>query len=144
MDKFWDSVLGINLIFYFICILINLVFCNRLILTTKLWTKYREFLYQFKSVTQSYLTLCYPMDCRTPVFPVHHQLPDLVQIQCPSIWWCHPTISSSVISFSFCLQSFPILGSFQMSQLFASGGQSFGVSASASVLPINIQDCFLL
>ena len=144
MDKFWEYVLGINLIFYFICILINLVFCNRLILTTKLWTKYREFLYQFKSVTQSYLTLCYPMDCRTPVFPVHHQLPDLVQIQCPSIWWCHPTISSSVISFSFCLQSFPILGSFQMSQLFASGGQSFGVSASASVLPINIQDCFLL
>ena len=55
-------------------------------------------------------------------------------------WWCHPTISSSVISFSSCLQSFPASGSFQMSQLFASGGQSIGVSATTSVLPINTQD----
>ena len=55
-------------------------------------------------------------------------------------WWCHPTMSSSVVSFSSCLQSFPATGSFQMSQLFASGGQSMGVSASTSVLPMNIQD----
>ena len=54
---------------------------------------------------------------------------------CPSSLWCHPTISSSVIPFSSCPQSFPALGSFQMSQLFASGGQNIGVSASASVLP---------
>ena len=53
--------------------------------------------------------------------------------------WCHPTISSSVVPFSSCLQSFPALGSFPMSQFFASGGQSIGVSASASVLPMNIQ-----
>ena len=53
---------------------------------------------------------------------------------------CHPTISSSVIPFSSCPQSFPASGSFQMSQLFVSGGQSIGVSASASVLPMNIQD----
>ena len=53
--------------------------------------------------------------------------------------WCHPTISSSVVSFSSCLQSFPALGSFLMSQLFVSGGQSIGASASASVLPMNIQ-----
>ena len=58
---------------------------------------------------------------------------------CPSSRWCHPTISSSVVPFS-CLQSFPASGSFQMSQLLASGGQSIGVSASASVLPMNIQD----
>ena len=58
----------------------------------------------------------------------------------PSSQWCHPTISSSVIPFSFCLQSFPASGSFPMSQLFASGGQSIGVSASTSVLPMNIQD----
>ena len=58
---------------------------------------------------------------------------------CPSSQWCHPTISSSVIPFS-CLQSFPASGSFPMSQLFTLGGQSIGVSASASVLPMNFQD----
>ena len=62
---------------------------------------------------------------------------------CPSSWWCHPTISSSVIPFS-CLQSFPATKCFPMSQFFASGGQSIGVSASASVLPMNIQDWFPL
>ena len=60
---------------------------------------------------------------------------------CPLSWWCHPTISSSVIPFSSCPQFFPASGSFQMSQLFASGGQSIGVSASASLLPMNTQDC---
>ena len=63
---------------------------------------------------------------------------------CPLNQWCHPTISSSVILFSFCLQSFPASGSFQMRQLFASDGQSIGVSASTSVLPVNIQDWFPL
>ena len=59
---------------------------------------------------------------------------------CPSSWGCHPAISSSGVPFSSCPQSFPASGSFQMSQLFASGGQIFGVSASISVLPINTQD----
>ena len=59
---------------------------------------------------------------------------------CPLSGWCHPTISSSVIPFSSCPQSFPGSGSFQMSQLLTSGGQSIGVSASASVLPMNAQD----
>ena len=63
---------------------------------------------------------------------------------CPSSLWCHPTISSSVIPYSFCPQSFPASGSFQMSQLFTSGGQRIGVSASASVLPMNIRDWFPL
>ena len=62
----------------------------------------------------------------------------------PLSWWCHPTISSSVIPFSSCLQSFPASESFQMSQLFTSGGQSIGVTASASVLLMNIQDWFPL
>ena len=62
----------------------------------------------------------------------------------PLSWWCHPTISSSVIPFPSHLQSFPASGSFQMSQFFASGGQSIGVSALASVLPMNIQDWFPL
>ena len=63
---------------------------------------------------------------------------------CPSSRWCHPIISSSVVLFSSSLQSFPASESFPMSQLFASGGQSIGVSASASVLPMNIQDWYPL
>ena len=63
---------------------------------------------------------------------------------CPSTQWCHPTISSSVISFSACLQSFPASGSFLMSCLFTPGGQSIGALASASVLPMNSQDWFPL
>ena len=63
---------------------------------------------------------------------------------CPLSQWCHPTISSSVVLFSSRLQSCPASGSFQMSQFFASGGQSIGISASTSVLPMNIQDWFPL
>ena len=63
---------------------------------------------------------------------------------CPSSQWCHPTISSSVFPFSSCLQSFPTSESFPASQFFTSGGQSIEVSASASVLPMNIQDWFPL
>ena len=63
---------------------------------------------------------------------------------CPSSRWCHPTTSSSIVPFSSCLQFFPAWGSFPMSQFFASGGQSIEASASASVLPVNIQDWFPL
>ena len=63
---------------------------------------------------------------------------------CPSSWWCHPTISSSVVPCSSCLQSFQASGSFPMSQFFTSGGQNIGVSALASVLPMNIQAWFPL
>ena len=63
---------------------------------------------------------------------------------CPLSWWCHPNASSFVIPFSSHLQSFPAWGCFQMSQFFISGGHSSGVSASASVLPVNIQDSFPL
>ena len=59
---------------------------------------------------------------------------------CPLSWWCHPAISSSVVPFSFCPQSLPASGSFPMSHLFTSGGQSIRVSASALVLPMNTQD----
>ena len=63
---------------------------------------------------------------------------------CPSSWCCHPIISFSVVPFSSRLQSFPASGSFQMSQFLASGGQSIGISASASIFPLNIQDWFPL
>ena len=77
------------------------------------------------------------MDCSTPGIPVLHHLPEFAP--CPLSWWCHSTISSSVVPFSSCLQFFPASGSFPMSGLFTSGGQSIGASASASVLPMNIQ-----
>ena len=68
--------------------------------------------------------------------------PGVYSNSCPLSRWCHPTISSSVIPFAYHLQSFLASGSFPMSQLFTSGGQSIGVSASTSVLPMNIQDWF--
>ena len=72
--------------------------------------------------------------------PCPSQTPGVHPNSCPWSWWCHPTISSSVVPFSSRLQSFPASGSFQMSHLFAWGGPSTGVSASASVLPVNTQD----
>ena len=76
--------------------------------------------------------------------PCPSPTPRVYSNSCPFSQWCHPTISSSVVLFSSCLQSFPASGSFPVSQLFATGGQSIGVSASASVLPINLQDWFPL
>ena len=72
--------------------------------------------------------------------PCPSPTPGVYSSSCPLSRWCHPTISSSVIPFSSCPQSFPTAGSFQMSQLFASGGQTIGVSASTSVPPMNTQD----
>ena len=84
------------------------------------------------------------MDCSMPGFPVHPLTPGACSNSCPLSCWCHPIISSSEVPFSSRLQSFPASGSFPMSQFFASGGQRIGVSASASVLPMNIQDWFPL
>ena len=95
---------------------------------------------QFSSVIQSCPTLCNPMDCRTSGFPVHYKLLELVQTH---IQWYHPTISSSVVPFSSCLQSFPASGAF-LSQYFVSGGKNIGASASAFVFPMNIQGWVLL
>ena len=78
-----------------------------------------------------------------PGFPVHHQLPEFIQTYVHRVGDAIQP-SHSVAPFSSCLQSFPASGSFQMSQFFTSGGQSIGVSASASALPMNIQDSFPL
>ena len=98
---------------------------------------------QFSWVAQSCLTLCNPMDCSTPGFFVHHQFPEFALTD---VHWsvmpsnhlilCHPLLLPH--------STFPASGSFPMSQFFTSGGQSIGVSASASVLPMNIQDWFPL
>ena len=96
---------------------------------------------QFSSFTQSCLTLCDHRHAR-PLCP--SLTPRVYPNSCPLTWWCHPTISSSVVPFSSLLQSFPASGSFQVSQFFTSGGQIIGVSASASVFTINIQDWFPL
>ena len=96
----------------------------------------RAEVFQFNSVTQSCLTLCDPWTaaCQAPLSIISSRsLLKLISI----VLVCHPTISSSVVPFFSSLQSFPASGSFQMSQVFTSGGQSVGVSASTSVFPMN-------
>ena len=94
-------------------------------------------------LAQSYLTLCNPMDCSMPGF-LSYTSPRVCESSCSLSRWCHPTVTSSMFLSSSCPQSFPASGSFPMSWLFASGDQSIGVSASASVLPMSIQDWFPL
>ena len=100
-------------------------------------------IYQFSSVAQSVRLFVTPWTaapqppCPTPTPRAHSK-------SCPLSRWCHPAISSSVVPFSSCPQSFPASRSFQMSQFFTVGDQSIGVSASASGLPMNIQDWFPL
>ena len=94
---------------------------------------------KFSSVTQLCPTLCDPMSHSTPGLLVHHQLPESTQTHVHCVSDAIQIISSSVIPFSSCPQSFPASGSFQMSQLLTSVGQSIGVSASTSVLTMNTQ-----
>ena len=108
------------------------------------WTSY---LFSFS--TQSVQLLSRPnfltpwtAACQTSLSITNSQ--SLLTNSCPLSWWCHPTISSSIIPFSSCLQSFPASGSFPVSQFFTSDGQSIGVSGSTSVLSMNIQDWFPL
>ena len=96
-------------------------------------------MYPYKRILLLWLFNCsvvsdsVPMDCSTPGFPIHHQLPELAQTHVHRV-------GDAIVPFSSCLQSFPESGSFPVSQFFASGGQRTGASASASVLPVNIQD----
>ena len=109
---------------------LNYLFCR----TWKLWWEKSTTADsdQITSVTQSCPTLCDPMNCSMPGLPVHHQLPEFTQTH---VHQCYPAISSSVVPFSSCPQSLPASESFPMSQLFAWGGQSIGVSALALILP---------
>jgi len=118
-----------------------MLFTNFSYLLLCLLSKTHYFL--FSSVAQLCLTLR-PHGLQHASLPCQSPIPRAYSNLCPLTRWCHPTISSSVIPFSSCLQSFPASGSFQVSQFFVSGGQIIGVSASTSVLPINIQDWFPL
>ena len=91
-------------------------------------------------INHSITSLCNLMDCSTPGFPS----PRTCSNSCPLSQWCHPTTSSSAVPFSSCLQSFPAPQSSLINRFFASGGQSIGASASASVIPVNIQNWFPL
>ena len=97
---------------------------------------------QFSSVAQSCATRLRPQGLQHARLPCPSPTPGAYSNSCALIWWCHPTISSCVVPFSSCPQTFPASGSFPVSQCYASGGQSIGVSASASVLLMNIQDWF--
>ena len=103
------------------------------------WTPHTYKLYQFSSVTQLCPTLCDPMNGNMRGLPVHHQLLEFTQTH---VHWVSDAIqpSNPLVPFSTCPQSFQASGSFQMSQLFVSGGQSVGISPSTSVLPMNTQD----
>ena len=103
-----------------------------------------EIFVHFSSVAQSCSTLCDLMDCSMPGLPVASSTPRAYSNSSPSCWWGHPTISSSVIPFSFLCQSFQASGSLTVSQFFASGGQSTEISALTSVLQMVIQDWFPL
>ena len=106
-----------------------------------------DLLVQFSSVQFSRSVVSnslWPHESQHTRPPCPSSTPRVYWNPCPSSRWCHPTISSSVVPFSFCPQSLPASGSFPMGQLFTSGGQSIEVSASASVLPVNTQDWFPL
>ena len=109
-----------------------------MIFTDNLW------FVQFSSVTQLCPTLWEPHGLQHARLPCPSPTPRACSNSCPSSQWCHPAISSSVVPFFSCLQSFPASGSFPVNQFFASGGQSIGASASTSVLPMNIQHWFPL
>ena len=109
-----------------ICLLLQVFHCFEVIL--------KSFVIQSLSRVQ----LCALHQLQHAWLPCPSLSPTVCSNSCPLSWWCHPTISSSVTLFSSCPQSFPGSGSFPMSRLLASGGQSIGASASASILPMNI------
>ena len=116
------------------------------------WFAFWKYLSGFSVVNRLWVQFSYsvmsdslwPQGLQHARSPCPSPTPKACSNSCPSSQWRHPTILSSVVPFSSCLQSFPGSGSFPVSQLCASGGQSIGVSASASVLPLNIQDWFPL
>ena len=131
--------------FMFICVeIVCSFFCS--IFLSNMPNEFLEYS-NFSAVQFSHAVVYYslqPHGLQHARLPCSSRTPKACSNSCPPSQWCHPTISSSVVPFSSCFQSFPAPGSFPMNQFFTSGGQSIGVSASASVLPTNIQAWFLL
>ena len=127
------------------CIVCSILFYEE---CRKLWSDYGfTFYIQFSSVQFSCSVVSdslRPHGLQHTRLPCPSPTPGAYSNSCPLSRWSHPIISPSVVPFSSCLQFFPASGSFQMSQFFAIGGQSIGVSASAPVLPMNSQDWFPL
>ena len=114
--------------------------------TQRTW-KVLSWIIQFSSVQFTHSVMSSSLWSHEPQhtrLPCPSPTPGVYPNSCPLGWWCHPTISSSVVPFSPCPRSFPASGAFQMSQFFTTGGQSIGVSALASVPPMNTQDWFPL
>ena len=109
-----------------------------------IWTTYLQISCHFKHDLQRPIQLSHVQPFVTPWTAACQAARSITHSRSPSSWWCHPIISSSIVPFSSCLQSFPASGFFLRSQFFTSGGQSIGASASASVLPMNIQYWFPL
>ena len=120
------------------CILNSLFYTSLLVFNDTSWRSSCICLYQFSHSVMS--DSLWPHGLQHARLPCPSPTPGAYSSSCPLSPWWHPTILSSVITFSSCLQSFPASGSFQMSQFFTTGGQSIGVSASKSVLPMNPQD----
>ena len=102
-------------------------------------TQRRTFQFQFRFSCSVMSDSLWPHEPQHARPPCPSPTPGISPNPCPLSWWCHPTISSSVVPFSSCPQSFPTSGSFQMNQLFASSGHSIRVSASTSILAMNTQ-----
>ena len=111
-------------------------YCKAIILWLKINNYFSSFQFSHSAVFDS----LWPHELQQARPPCPSPTAGVYSNSCPLSQWCYPTVSSSVVPFSSCLQYFPASGSFQMSQLFTWGGQSIGVSASASVLPMNTQD----
>ena len=132
-----------SLPFLLLCFRIfKLLYIQHLIFKITRWDSWASLVSQFSHSVMSNSLQPHGLHHARP--PCPSPTPGVYPNSCPLSQWCHPTISSSVVPFSSRLQSFPASGSFQTSQFFISGGQSIGTSASASVLPMSIQDWYAL
>ena len=152
---FWDHLLKMVTLSFGLCGLLSLSNSRiSLRLTKDGWSNWREYLYKgtlrmrssglllfSRSIVSSCLLTPWTAAAR---LPCPSPSPRACSNSYPLNWWCHLTISSFVVSFSSCFQFFPASGSFLMRQFFSLGGRNFGISVSASVLPMNIEDWFPL
>ena len=141
-QKWWFNRVGLNILCFFHYFCCNMDFSIHSSMRGVLTSIYKIPSLLFSRSVVSYSLR--PHELQHTRLPCPSSSPRASSNSCPLSGWCHPTILSSVVPFSFCLQSFPASGSFLMSQLFISGGQSIGTLASASVLSMNIQDWFPL